>query len=278
MHRADYVEVVGRALSEDLGAQGDITSDACIPQTSESKAMLVARAAGVIAGVDVVAYVFEALDPSVSFERLVSDGERVQVGSSIARITGHSRTILTGERTALNLLGRMSGVATATAELVAAVSGTGAKISDTRKTMPGLRALDKYAVRVGGGMNHRFGLYDAALIKDNHLVAAGSIPAAVAAVRAKVNPGVMIEVEVESLEQLTEVLETDTDRVLLDNIGPEMLTRAVEMVAGRMTTEASGGVTLENVRELAETGVDIISVGWITHSAPQLDVALDFVS
>jgi nicotinate-nucleotide pyrophosphorylase (carboxylating) len=278
MHRADYVEVVGRALSEDLGAQGDITSDACIPQTSESKAMLVARAPGVIAGMDVVAYVFEALDPSVSLERLVSDGERVHAGSSIARIAGHSRTILTGERTALNLLGRMSGVATATAELVAAVSGTGAKISDTRKTMPGLRALDKYAVRVGGGMNHRFGLYDAALIKDNHLVAAGSIPAAVAVVRAKVNPGVMIEVEVESLEQLAEVLETDADRVLLDNMGPEMLTRAVEMVAGRMTTEASGGVTLENVRQLAETGVDIISVGWITHSAPQLDVALDFVS
>jgi nicotinate-nucleotide pyrophosphorylase (carboxylating) len=278
MHRADYVEVVGRALSEDLGAQGDITSDASIPQTSESKAMLVARAPGVIAGMDVVAYVFEALDPSVSLERLVSDGERVHAGSSIARIAGHSRTILTGERTALNLLGRMSGVATATAELVAAVSGTGAKISDTRKTMPGLRALDKYAVRVGGGMNHRFGLYDAALIKDNHLVAAGSIPAAVAVVRAKVNPGVMIEVEVESLEQLAEVLETDADRVLLDNMGPEMLTRAVEMVAGRMTTEASGGVTLENVRQLAETGVDIISVGWITHSAPQLDVALDFVS
>jgi nicotinate-nucleotide pyrophosphorylase (carboxylating) len=278
MHRADYVEVVGRALSEDLGAQGDITSDACIPQTSESKAMLVARAPGVIAGMDVVAYVFEALDPSVSLDRLVSDGERVHAGSSIARIAGHSRTILTGERTALNLLGRMSGVATATAELVAAVSGTGAKISDTRKTMPGLRALDKYAVRVGGGMNHRFGLYDAALIKDNHLVAAGSIPAAVAVVRAKVNPGVMIEVEVESLEQLAEVLETDADRVLLDNMGPEMLTRAVEMVAGRMTTEASGGVTLENVRQLAETGVDIISVGWITHSAPQLDVALDFVS
>jgi nicotinate-nucleotide pyrophosphorylase (carboxylating) len=278
MHRADYVEVVGRALSEDLGAQGDITSDASIPQTSESKAMLVARAPGVIAGMDVVAYVFEALDPSVSLERLVSDGERVHAGSSIARIAGHSRTILTGERTALNLLGRMSGVATATAELVVAVSGTGAKISDTRKTMPGLRALDKYAVRVGGGMNHRFGLYDAALIKDNHLVAAGSIPAAVAVVRAKVNPGVMIEVEVESLEQLAEVLETDADRVLLDNMGPEMLTRAVEMVAGRMTTEASGGVTLENVRELAETGVDIISVGWITHSAPQLDVALDFVS
>lgn len=278
MLRADYVEVVGRALSEDLGGQGDITSDTCVPQDSESKAVFVARAAGVIAGMDVVAYVFEALDPSVSFERLVSDGDRVEAGTEIARIGGHSRSILTGERTALNLLGRMSGVATATARFVEAVAGTGAKISDTRKTMPGLRALDKYAVRVGGGMNHRFGLYDAALIKDNHLMAAGSISAAVAAFRARVRPGVMIEVEVENLEQLAEVMETDTDRVLLDNMGPETLRRAVDMVGGRMTTEASGGVTLENVRQLAETGVDIISVGWITHSAPQLDVALDFVS
>jgi nicotinate-nucleotide pyrophosphorylase (carboxylating) len=278
MLRADYVEVVGRALSEDLGVLGDITSDACVPQTSHSEARFVARAPGVIAGLDVVAYVFEALDPSVTFEPLVSDGDRVEVGAEVARIAGHSRTILTGERTALNLLGRMSGVATATAELVEAVSGTGARISDTRKTVPGFRALDKYAVRVGGGMNHRFGLYDAALIKDNHLVAVGSITQAVAAVRERVNPGVMIEVEVESLEQLSEALETDADRVLLDNMGPELLRQAVALAGDRITTEASGGVTLENVRELAETGVDIISVGWITHSAPQLDIALDFVS
>jgi nicotinate-nucleotide pyrophosphorylase (carboxylating) len=278
MHRADYIEVVGRALSEDLGAMGDITSDACVPQTSRSEARFVARAPGVIAGLDVVAYVFEALDPSVTFEPLVTDGDRVEVGSEVARIAGHSRTILTGERTALNLLGRMSGVATATAELVEAVTGTGARISDTRKTVPGLRALDKYAVRVGGGMNHRFGLYDAALIKDNHLVAVGSITQAVAAVRERVNPGVMIEVEVESLEQLSEALETDADRVLLDNMAPELLRQAVALAGDRITTEASGGVTLENVRELAETGVDIISVGWITHSAPQLDIALDFVS
>jgi nicotinate-nucleotide pyrophosphorylase (carboxylating) len=161
---------------------------------------------------------------------------------------------------------------------VDAISGTGAKISDTRKTMPGLRALDKYAVRVGGGMNHRFGLYDAVMIKDNHLIAAGSIAGAVSAVRATISPGLMVEVEVENLEQLAQVLETDADRVLLDNMGPELLRKAVEMVDGRMTTEASGGVTLENVRQLAETGVDIISVGWITHSAPHLDIALDFVS
>jgi nicotinate-nucleotide pyrophosphorylase (carboxylating) len=278
MNRADYVEIVGRALSEDLGRQGDITSDACVPQNAESKAVFLARARGVVAGLDVAAYVFEALDPSVSFDRLVGDGERVEAGTEIARIAGHSRSILTGERTALNLLGRMSGVATATAELVDAISGTGAKISDTRKTMPGLRALDKYAVRVGGGMNHRFGLYDAVMIKDNHLIAAGSIAGAVSAVRATIRPGLMVEVEVENLEQLAEVLETDADRVLLDNMGPELLRKAVEMVDGRMTTEASGGVTLDNVRQLAETGVDIISVGWITHSAPQLDIALDFVS
>jgi nicotinate-nucleotide pyrophosphorylase (carboxylating) len=170
----------------------------------------------------------------------------------------------------------MSGVATATSVLVQAVSGTGVRISDTRKTMPGLRAIDKHAVRVGGGMNHRFGLYDAVLIKDNHLTAIGDIAAAVAAARASVGPGVVIEIEVENLDQLARVLETDADRVLLDNMGPELLGQAVDMVGGRLTTEASGGVTVDNVRLLAETGVDIISVGWMTHSAPQLDIALDF--
>ena len=277
MLRADYVEVVGRALSEDLGSDGDITSDSCIPKIAESKGAFIARRPGVIAGLEVAAYVFEALDPSVSFEARAEDGHRVDEGRIIAHISGHSRSILSGERTALNLLSRMSGVATATAELVEAVAGTGARISDTRKTMPGLRVLDKYAVRVGGGMNHRFGLYDAVLIKDNHLVAVGDIAAAVTAARAKVRPGVMIEVEVVNLEQLAQVLQTDADRVLLDNMGPELLHQAVEMADGRITLEASGGVTLENVRLLAETGVDIISVGWITHSAPQLDIALDFM-
>jgi nicotinate-nucleotide pyrophosphorylase (carboxylating) len=274
--RVDYVEIVGRALSEDLGSRGDITSDACVPQSAESRGAFVARGAGVIAGLEVAAYVFEALDPSVIFAPLLADGERVVPGNRIALISGHSRSILSGERTALNLLGRMSGVATATSELVDAVSGTGARISDTRKTMPGLRAIDKYAVRVGGGMNHRFGLYDAVLIKDNHLVAGGDIAGAVAAARAAVDPGVMIEVEVENLDQLAQVLETDADRVLLDNMGPEPLRQAVDKVGGRMTTEASGGVTPDNIRLLAETGVDIISVGWLTHSAPQLDIGLDF--
>lgn len=276
MQRSDYVEIVGRALSEDLGAIGDITSDACIPGTAESDGVFVARADGVIAGLEVAAYVFEALDPSLSFVPMLADGDEVAPGDRIARISGRTRSILSGERTALNLLGRMSGVATATAGLVEAVSGTGVRISDTRKTMPGLRAIDKYAVRVGGGMNHRFGLYDAVLIKDNHLAAIGDITAAVAAARAVVSPGVMIEVEVDNLDQLARVLETDADRVLLDNMGPELLDEAVDMVGGRLTTEASGGVTVDNVRLLAETGVDIISVGWLTHSAPQLDIALDF--
>jgi nicotinate-nucleotide pyrophosphorylase (carboxylating) len=274
--RSHYVEIVGRALSEDLGAVGDITSDACIPQTAESSGVFVARAAGVIAGLEVAAYVFEALDPSVAVVPMLADGDQVAPGDRVARISGHSRSILSGERTALNLLGRMSGVATATAQLVEEVSGTGARISDTRKTMPGLRAIDKYAVRVGGGMNHRFGLFDAVLIKDNHLAAVGDIVKAVAAARAAVSPGVMIEVEVENLDQLARVLDTDADRVLLDNMGPELVREAVDMVGGRLTTEASGGVTIENVRLLADTGVDIISVGWLTHSAPQLDIALDF--
>lgn len=276
MLRADYVEVVGRALSEDLGPGGDITSESVVPQGSESHGVFVARDEGVIAGLEVAAYVFEALDNSIVFDALVEDGDRVASGGHVAVVDGATRSILTGERTALNLLARMSGVATATAALVDAVAGTGSRISDTRKTMPGLRALDKYAVRVGGGMNHRFGLYDAVLIKDNHLAAAPDIETAVASARAAVDPGVMIEVEVTSLDQLAELLETDADRVLLDNMSPEMLRQAVEMVAGRVTTEASGGVTLDNVRLIAETGVDIISVGWITHSAPQLDVALDF--
>jgi nicotinate-nucleotide pyrophosphorylase (carboxylating) len=278
MHRSDYVEVVARALAEDLDGSGDITSEACVPEDAESKGAFVVRMGGVIAGLEVAAYVFEALDASVDFEPQVNDGDRVGVGDRIALVSGPSRSILTGERTALNLLGRMSGVATATAELVDAVAGTGARIADTRKTMPGLRALDKHSVRVGGGTNHRFGLYDAVLIKDNHLIAAGGIREAVAAARDRVGDEVMVEVEVESLAQLEEVLGTSANRVLLDNMSPELLTAAVRMVAGRITTEASGGVTRENVRRLAETGVDVISVGWITHSAPQLDIALDFTS
>jgi nicotinate-nucleotide pyrophosphorylase (carboxylating) len=222
--------------------------------------------------------VFETIDPTVRLDRLVEDGDWVLEAEVIARVEGSSRSILAGERTALNLLGRMSGVATATARLVAAVDGTGARITDTRKTMPGLRALDKYAVRMGGGVNHRYGLYDAVMIKDNHIVAVGSISEAVVAARAEVGPDVMIVVEVVDLEQLAEAVATDADRVLLDNMSPDLLGRAVALVDGRLVTEASGGITADNVRRVAETGVDLISVGWITHSAPQLDIALDFLS
>lgn len=274
----DYTDLVARALAEDLGDRGDITSAACVPESSRSEAVVVARARGVIAGLDVARHVFATVDPGVEFVALAVDGDRVEVDDEIARVEGSSRSLLTAERTALNLLGRMSGVATATSALVDLVAGTRARISDTRKTMPGMRVLDKYAVTAGGGVNHRFGLYDAVMIKDNHLVAAGSIGDAVAAARAAVESDVMIVVEVTDLDQLAELLETDADRALLDNMTASELTEAVSMVDGRMTVEASGGITLETVRAVAETGVDIISVGWITHSAPQLDIALDFVS
>jgi nicotinate-nucleotide pyrophosphorylase (carboxylating) len=270
--------VIDAALAEDLAGGRDITSDAVIPEDSASHARLVARSAGVVAGLEVTAAVFTRVDDSTRFESHVADGARVAPGEVLAEVRGNTRSILLAERTALNLLGRMSGVATATRAMVDAVSGTGARITDTRKTMPGLRALDKYAVVVGGGVNHRMGLHDAVLIKDNHIVAAGDIRSAVEAARRDVGPTVMIEVEVEDLDQLAQVLETPADRVLLDNMDPGTLRAAVAAVGGRMTTEASGGVTLDTVRAIAETGVDLISSGAITHSAPQLDIALDFIS
>ena len=272
-----YVDVVARALAEDLDDAGDVTSDACVPEDMESVAHLVARAEGVLAGIEVAAHVFAVVDPDVNLDVMVEDGGRVTTGQTVAEISGKARSLLKSERTALNFLGRMSGVATATAALVEAVEGTGARITDTRKTMPGMRLLDKYAVQVGGGVNHRFGLYDAVLIKDNHLAAIGGIKAAVQSARERVGTGTMIEVEVDGIDQLAQLLETDADRVLLDNMSPEELRTAVQVVGGRMVTEASGGVTLNNARSIAETGVDLISVGWITHSPPQLDFALDFV-
>jgi len=272
----DFSDIVERALAEDLAQRGDLTSQAVIPEHAGAHGNFVARAEGVIAGLEVAEYVFSRVDPTVEFGPLVSDGAVVEVGDVVAMVTGPARSILTAERTALNLLARMSGVATATATLVGVVEGTGAQITDTRKTMPGLRVLDKYAVVAGGGVNHRMGLYDQVMIKDNHIAAAGDIRSAVAAARSVLGADVRVIVEVEDLTQLTEVLETSADRVLLDNMEPAMLSKAVEMVAGAMETEASGGVTLETVRTIAETGVDFISVGWITHSAPQLDLALDF--
>jgi nicotinate-nucleotide pyrophosphorylase (carboxylating) len=272
-----YLDIVRRALDEDLAEAGDLTSEACIPADSTSVAEIGVRRPGVVAGLEVGATVFRTVDPEVTVALTAADGDRVEAGQVLGRVEGRSRSILTAERTALNLMGRMSGVATATARLVDAIDGTGAVIADTRKTMPGLRVLDKYAVRMGGGRNHRFGLYDAVLIKDNHIVAAGSITEAVEAARARVGHMVRIEVEVETLEQLDELLEVGADVVLLDNMEPDTLRGAVDKVAGRMVTEASGTVTLETVRAIAESGVDVISVGWITHSPPQLDIGLDFV-
>jgi nicotinate-nucleotide pyrophosphorylase (carboxylating) len=274
--RSDYTDLVAKALAEDLGADGDITTLAVIPADAVARGEFVAREPGVIAGLGVADYVFEVVDPSLVLETVVGDGDRVTKGQVLAVVTGNARSILTAERTALNLLARMSGVATSTAQLVDAVEGTSVAVSDTRKTMPGLRAIDKYAVTMGGGVNHRMGLHDAVMIKDNHIAAAGDIGAAVRAARAYAGPDVMVEVEVETLDQLKEVLETDADRVLLDNMDSDTLRQAVEL-AGDITTEASGGVTADTIRQIAETGVDIISVGWITHSAPQLDIALDFV-
>lgn len=271
-----YLPIIERALDEDLAEAGDLTTEACIPADSKSVAHLVARAHGVVAGLEVGAAVFETVDLSLEVEVVGTDGDRVAPGDVLVKIAGSSRSILSAERTALNLVGRMSGVATATADLVGAIEGTGAVITDTRKTMPGLRALDKYAVRMGGGRNHRFGLYDAVMIKDNHLVATGSITAAVEAARARVGHTVTIEVEVDRLAQLEELLETTADIVLLDNMDPDTLRQAVEKVDGRIVCEASGGITLDTVRAVAESGVDVISTGWITHSPRQLDVALDF--
>jgi nicotinate-nucleotide pyrophosphorylase (carboxylating) len=269
--------VIDHALEEDLGSSGDITSSAVIPADSVSVGELVARADGVVAGLAVAEAVFRRIDPVVAFQPSVAEGDRVTRGQVIGSVSGPTRSLLKAERTALNLLGRMSGVATATRSMVDAVTGTGAVISDTRKTMPGLRALDKHAVVVGGGVNHRMGLYDAVLIKDNHIVAAGDLPAAVAAAREAVGPEVMIEVEVDDLDQVRAAMTTDADRVLLDNMDLPTLRMAISIVAGRKVTEASGGVTMGTVRAIAETGVDVISSGWITHSAPQLDIALDFL-
>lgn len=278
MNPLEHADLVARALVEDLGAAGDVTTDAVIRYDSSALGNILARAPGVIAGLDLASYVFATVDRAVRFDVRIDDGDDVGAGDVLAIVSGRARSLLIAERTALNFLGRMSGVATATAAYVAAVEGTGARITDTRKTMPGLRALDKYAVNAGGGVNHRMGLYDAVMIKDNHIAAAAGITAAVAKARERVGPDTMIIVEVDRLDQIQEVLTTSADRVLLDNMRPETIAAAVERIGAAMETEASGGVTLETVREIAETGVGYISVGWITHSAPQLDIALDFVT
>jgi nicotinate-nucleotide pyrophosphorylase (carboxylating) len=267
--------IVRAALLEDLGRAGDITSDAVVPAEAEVKAIMAARQPGVVAGLDAALLAFELLDPDLRIELVCADGSRVERGQTVARISGRARPVLAAERTALNLVSRLSGVATATRSLVDAIVGHKAKIVCTRKTTPGLRILEKEAVRLGGGANHRFGLDDAMLIKDNHVALAGGVAAALQRAREHAGHLVKIELEVDTLDQLAEALEHGVDAVLLDNMDPPTLRRAVATVAGRAVTEASGRITRDTAPEIAAAGVDLISSGWITHSAPILDLGLD---
>jgi nicotinate-nucleotide pyrophosphorylase (carboxylating) len=269
-------QAIASALEEDLSGAGDITTDAIIPAEAHGEAAIVVRALGVVAGLDLAEAAFKTLDPGVRFTRAVGDGARIQAGSVIANVSGKTRALLTGERTALNFLGRLSGIASLTEAFVDAVKGTKARIACTRKTTPGLRLLEKYAVRAGGGVNHRFGLYDAVLVKDNHIAAAGGLAQALERLRSNVGHLVKVEVEVDTIDQLTKALRFPIDAVLLDNMDVVTLKEAVRLVDKRVLTEASGGVTLETVREIASTGVDLISVGALTHSPRNLDSSLEW--
>ncbi|MFV2071796.1 MAG: carboxylating nicotinate-nucleotide diphosphorylase [Thermoanaerobaculales bacterium] len=270
-----YEDLIRSALREDLGRAGDLTSDAVVPAEAEARAAIIARREGRVAGVEVAARVFQILDPAVDTEIAVDDGRDAAPGDTLVRLRGPARAILTAERTALNILGRLCGIATLTRAFVRAVVGTRAQVVCTRKTTPGLRALEKYAVRCGGGANHRFGLDDAVLIKDSHLAVAGGVRQAVERARAGVGHMVKIELEVDTLEQLEEGLAVGVDAVLLDNMDPETLRRAVTLVDGRCLTEASGGIDLDTAAAVAETGVDLLSVGALTHSAAWSDVSLE---
>jgi nicotinate-nucleotide pyrophosphorylase (carboxylating) len=266
--------VIARALAEDLGS-GDVTTDAIVPADLRGSADVVVREAGVICGLDQAFAVLLELDPEARMERLAADGDRIEHPPHVvARLHASVRALLTGERTALNLLQRMSGIATTTRRYADLVAGTGVQLLDTRKTAPGLRALDKHAVACGGGTNHRAGLHDAVLIKDNHVAVAGGVPAAVERVRLR-HPGRPVEVEVDTLDQLQQALDAGADVILLDNMPPAQLRRAVATTAGRARLEASGGITTDTIREVAETGVDAISVGALTHSVRALDIALE---
>jgi nicotinate-nucleotide pyrophosphorylase (carboxylating) len=273
----EIARIIQTALAEDVG-DGDVTTLTTISEPAWYEGDLVAKEGGVIAGLDVARQVFARLDPRVAWTDLVRDGDQVRSGQTIARIYGPGRALLTGERVALNLLQRMSGIASLTRRYVDAVSGTRAIILDTRKTAPGLRALDKWAVHLGGGQNHRSGLYDMALIKDNHIAAVGSISEAVRRVRSGDGRGRMVEVEVTNLAQLREALEQPVDRIMLDNMTLEEMRTAVQVASGRVPLEASGKVSLSTVRDIAATGVDFISCGALTHSVKALDVSLELRS
>ena len=266
---------VRAALLEDLGRAGDLTSDAIVPAGARASTVLRARQPGVVAGLDFALTAFRLIDPAISIEVTRGDGSRLVPGDVIATVSGPARGILTAERTALNFLGHLSGIASATRGVVDAIAGHKAQIVCTRKTLPGLRIAQKYAIRVGGGSNHRFGLDDAVLIKDNHVAIAGGVAEAVARARAGVGHMVKIELEFDTLDQLREALSLRVDAVLLDNMGPEMLTEAVRMVDGSAITEASGGITPATAPAVAASGVDLISIGWLTHSVRVLDIGLD---
>jgi nicotinate-nucleotide pyrophosphorylase (carboxylating) len=268
--------LVRNALLEDLGRAGDLTTDAIVPMDRVATTVLTARQAGIVAGLDLAALAFRLIEPAIEVTIHCPDGSELSPGKVIATLRGPARGLLTAERTALNFLGHLSGIATATASVVTAIRGHKARIVCTRKTTPGLRAIEKYAVRAGGGANHRFGLDDAVLIKDNHIAVAGGIQAAVERARAGVGHLVKIEVEVDTLDQLDQALTLRVDAVLLDNMTLEDLKRAVTVVGGRAVTEASGRITPVTAPAVAATGVDLISIGWLTHSAPVLDIGLDF--
>jgi len=268
-------QIVRAAILEDIGRGADITTDSILSEQIVARGSIIARQRGVVAGQRAARLTFALLDPRVGYEILADDGAEIDARAPIARLSGPARTILTGERTALNFLSHLSGVATATRLLVERIGSHRARLVCTRKTTPGLRTLERSAVVVGGGSLHRYGLDDAVLIKDNHIMLAGGVGAAIAAVREKIGHTTTVEVEVDTLEQLREAIELPIDALLLDNMPVEMLRQAVAIVAGRVLTEASGAVTPENVASIAATGVDLISSGWITHSAPALDLGLD---
>ncbi len=270
-----YKKIIETSLSEDIGSRGDITSDSIIPEKKQIKAVMRARKEGVISGIDVAGEVFSICDKNINIKKILSDGDKVSKGQDIMIVEGNARAILLAERTSLNIISHMSGISTETKKFVEEISKTKAKICCTRKTTPTLRALEKYAVHCGGGVNHRFGLDDAVLIKDNHIAIAGSIKSAIDAVKKNAGYMTKIEVEVDNLEQLKQVMDYDIDVIMLDNMPPDLLRQAVNIVDGKIITEASGGVNLANIHEIALTGIDLISVGWLTHSSPILDIGLD---
>lgn len=269
-------KIIEQALLEDIGT-GDITTESIIPSNLKAKGIIKTSEEGVVAGLDIVFLVFIKLDSEICFQPKIKDGNKILPGEILGEITGPARTILKGERVALNFLQRMSGIATITSKFCQQVKDFPVRIFDTRKTTPGLRILEKYAVRMGGGHNHRFGLYDAVLIKDNHIAVAGGIKSAVNSVRKQISHTAKIEVEVENLSQLQEALKVQVDTIMLDNMDLETMKEAVKMVKGEALIEASGGITLEKVREIAQTGVDLISVGALTHSVKSLDISMEII-